>query len=115
MGRCDQGRGYKRCRRSRAPLKWAAAADEILVVQSYGEGARVAAFGGGQRPAVRAGCLDAPIDFGITQSERTRDGYQKRMIIIALTTVPHTAADAAATRMSAARKPQQMSRPSSSI
>jgi len=58
---------------------------------------------------------DAPVDFGITQSERTRDGYQKRMIIIALTTVPHTAADAAATRMSAARKPQQMSRPSSSI
>jgi hypothetical protein len=46
---------------------------------------------------------------------RTWDGYQKRMISIALTTVPHTAAAAAASRMSAARKPQQMSRPSSSI
>src|SRR3954451_1189935 len=45
----------------------------------------------------------------------TRDGYQKRMISIALTTVPHTAAAAAAIKTSAARKPQQMSRPSSSM
>src|SRR5262249_51924632 len=43
------------------------------------------------------------------------DGYQKRMISIALTMVPHTAAAAAASRTSAPRKPQQMSRPSSSI
>ena len=49
-------------------------------------------------------------------SGRTRTGgYQKRMISIALTIVPHTAADAAAIKMSAARKLKQMSRPSSSI